>query len=341
MEGSNVIIKLNNLTKIYKVKKKEVVAIKNINLSIQEGDIYGVIGLSGAGKSTLIRCINYLEVPTSGEVYFKNINLASLKNKELRKIRQNIGMIFQNFNLLEQRTVLKNVLFPLEIAHTPKEEAIARAKKLLVMVGLSDKLNAYPSQLSGGQKQRVAIARALANQPSVLLCDEATSALDPNNTNSILSLLKEIHETLGLTIVIITHEMQVVEAICNKVAIIDESSIKEMGSVQDVFINPQTSIAKSLIFPKLDIINRQTGNTLLKLKFDGNVLEPVIANMILKTKVQVNFIEANIKSKNAKISGEMILQLPDDEIAIAKVKNYLTMEHITFQDEKCYKEMGL
>lgn len=340
MEESNEIIKLKNLTKIYKVKKKEVVAIQDINLSIQEGDIYGVIGLSGAGKSTLIRCINYLETPTSGEVYFKNINLGTLKNKELRKIRQDIGMIFQSFNLLEQRTVLKNVLFPLEIAHTPKKEAVSRAEKLLDMVGLSDKLNAYPSQLSGGQKQRVAIARALANQPSVLLCDEATSALDPNTTNSILTLLKEIHETLGITIVIITHEMRVVEAICNKVAIIDESSIKETGSVQDVFINPQTPIAKSLIFPKLDIINRKAGNTLLKLEFDGNVLEPVIANMILKTKVQVNIIEANIKSKHTKIFGEMILQLPDDEAAIAKVKNYLTMEHITFQEEQYQREVG-
>ena len=195
------IIKIENLKKTYKSKKSSITAIENINLTINSGDIYGIIGLSGAGKSTLIRCINFLEKPTEGTVYFEGIDLSSLKNKELLKVRQSIGMIFQNFNLLEQRTVLENILFPLEVAKVEKQEALKKANKLLVEVGLQDKANAYPSQLSGGQKQRVAIARALANNPSVLLCDEATSALDPNTTNQILALLKKINEKYGITIV--------------------------------------------------------------------------------------------------------------------------------------------
>ena len=195
------IIKIENLKKTYKSKKEYLTAIKNINLSIEEKDIYGIIGLSGAGKSTLIRCINFLEKPTEGKVYFKGIDLSSLKNKDLLKVRQNIGMIFQNFNLLEQRTVLENVLYPLEIAKVNKEEAKEKALSLLEEVGLKEKANNYPSQLSGGQKQRVAIARALATNPSLLLCDEATSALDPNTTNQILALLKEINEKYGITII--------------------------------------------------------------------------------------------------------------------------------------------
>ena len=222
---SNPIIKIENLKKTYKSKNSCVNAIENINLSINSGDIYGIIGLSGAGKSTLIRCINFLEKPTEGKVYFKGIDLSSLSNKELLKVRQNIGMIFQNFNLLEQRTVLENVLFPLQVAKVDKEVALKKAKELLIEVGLEDKFNSYPSQLSGGQKQRVAIARALANNPSVLLCDEATSALDPNTTNQILALLKSINEKYNITIVVITHEMRVIETICNKEAIIDHSNI--------------------------------------------------------------------------------------------------------------------
>ncbi|MDE5715098.1 MAG: ATP-binding cassette domain-containing protein, partial [Anaeroplasmataceae bacterium] len=326
--------------KIYKVKKKEIVAIQDINLIVNRKDIYGIIGLSGAGKSTLIRCINYLEKPTIGNVYYKGTSLSELKNKELRKIRQKIGMIFQNFNLLEQRTVLSNVLFPLEVAHVKKEHAIRRAKELLEIVGLSDKLNAYPSQLSGGQKQRVAIARALANNPDILLCDEATSALDPNTTESILNLLKEINEVYGITIILITHEMKVVEQICHKVAIIDESVIKETGNVADIFTNPKTPIAKSLIFPYLNKVKSSFGNVVLKLHFDGNVLEPVIANLILKTKVLVNIVEANIKSKEDQIFGEMILQLPNHSLDIVKVKQYLIQENISFlEDELNCKEV--
>lgn len=330
---SKEIIKIENLKKTFKLKKETITAIQNINLSINEGDIYGIIGLSGAGKSTLIRCINFLERPTSGNVYFKGIDLASLKNKDLLKIRQNIGMIFQGFNLLEQRTVLENVLFPLEINKTDKNEAILKAKELLSEVGLIEKINAYPSQLSGGQKQRVAIARALANNPSVLLCDEATSALDPNTTNQILSLLKNINEKYGITIVVITHEMRVIETICNKVAIIDNSEIVEEGEVKDIFINPKTKIAKDLILPSIDIVEKSNEFIQLRLVFDGNVMDPVISTMILQTKVMVNIINANVRTVDGKTYGEMMLQIPDDEASIAKVKNFLTSNQVTFQQE--------
>ena len=330
---SKEIIKIENLKKPFKLKKETITAIQNINLSINEGDIYGIIGLSGAGKSTLIRCINFLERPTSGNVYFKGIDLASLKNKDLLKIRQNIGMIFQGFNLLEQRTVLENVLFPLEINKTDKNEAILKAKELLSEVGLIEKINAYPSQLSGGQKQRVAIARALANNPSVLLCDEATSALDPNTTNQILSLLKNINEKYGITIVVITHEMRVIETICNKVAIIDNSEIVEEGEVKDIFINPKTKIAKDLILPSIDIVEKSNEFIQLRLVFDGNVMDPVISTMILQTKVMVNIINAHVRTVDGKTYGEMMLQIPDDEASIAKVKNFLTSNQVTFQQE--------
>lgn len=330
---SNQIIKIENLKKTFKLKKDIITAIQNINLSINEGDIYGIIGLSGAGKSTLIRCINFLEKPTSGKVYFKDIDLSSLKSKELLKVRQNIGMIFQSFNLLEQRTVLENVLFPLEITKVNKQDAIKKATDLLNEVGLSDKLNAYPSQLSGGQKQRVAIARALANNPSVLLCDEATSALDPNTTNQILALLKDINEKYGITIVVITHEMRVIETICNKVAIIDNSEIVEEGEVKDIFINPKTQIAKDLILPSLDTFDKSNGHVRLRLVFDGNVMDPVISTMILQTKVLANIIKANVRTVDGKTYGEMMLQIPNDEASIAKVKNFLSSNEVTFQQE--------
>lgn len=330
---SNTIIKIENLKKTYKLKKETITAISDINLNIHEGDIYGIIGLSGAGKSTLIRCINFLEKPTDGKVYYKGIDLATLKNKDLLKIRQNIGMIFQNFNLLEQRTVLDNILFPLQVAKVEKEKALAKAKKLLDEVGLSEKAQAYPSQLSGGQKQRVAIARALANDPSVLLCDEATSALDPNTTNQILTLLKKINEKYGITIVVITHEMRVIETICNKVAIIDHSNIVEEGEVKKIFISPKTEIAKNLILPSLDTIEKSTGSIQLRLVFDGNHYDPVISTMILQTKVLVNIIKANVKTVDSKTYGEMILQIPNDDTSIAKVENFLTSNNVNYQKE--------
>ena len=243
------IIKITGLKKTFTSRSGEVDALDDINLTVNKGDIFGIIGLSGAGKSTLVRCMNLLERPTSGSVVFGGKELSSMKRDELLETRRSIGMIFQGFNLLSQRTALKNVCFPLEIAHTDRAAAEKRARELLSLVGLSDRADNYPSQLSGGQKQRVAIARALATEPKVLLCDEATSALDPNTTEQILALLKEINKKLGVTIVVITHEMRVIERICNRVAVIDAGKIVEQGDVSDIFTNPRCDITRELVLP--------------------------------------------------------------------------------------------
>ena len=269
------IIKIKNLKKVFKSDKVENVALQDINLEIEKGEIFGIIGLSGAGKSTLVRMINYLEKPTEGNVFFEDKNIGELNDIELRKMRKEIGMIFQNFNLLEQKNVLKNVLFPLEISGVERDKAIDRARELLKLVDLSNKENEFPSKLSGGQKQRVAIARALATNPKVLLCDEATSALDPKTTMQILDLLKKINKELNVTIVIITHQMNVIETTCDRVAIIDNSRIVEEGSVKEVFKAPKSEIGKKLIFGASDakgegFVNT-TGNKCLRLAFDGNV----------------------------------------------------------------------
>ena len=243
-------IRFENVKKVFSLKDKEVHAIRDMSFTIENGDIFGVIGLSGAGKSTLVRCMNLLEKPTSGKVFLNELELTAITPKELRKARKKIGMIFQEFNLLEQRTALKNVCYPLEIIGMSKVEAEKKAITLLKLVGLEDRMGNYPAQLSGGQKQRVAIARALATDPEVLLCDEATSALDPNTTQATLELLQKINEELGVTIVIITHEMKIVEKICHRVAIIDDGKVAEIGDVQEVFLHPQSKIAKELILPK-------------------------------------------------------------------------------------------
>ena len=243
-------IEIEHLNKTYPSPGGDIHALRDVNLRIEDGEIFGIIGLSGAGKSTLVRCINLLERPTSGTVRIDGRDMTQLSRRDLLKARQDIGMIFQSFNLLKQRTVLRNICFPLEIAGVKRDEAQARAAELLELVGLSDRAKNYPSQLSGGQKQRVAIARALATRPKYLLCDEATSALDPNTTQSILHLLKEINQTLGVTIVVITHEMRVIEQICQRVAVIDQSCIAEIGNVSDVFTHPKSDIAKALILPK-------------------------------------------------------------------------------------------
>ena len=240
MENKTPIIRMDGLGKAFTGSQGTVRALEDISLEIMPGEIFGIIGLSGAGKSTLVRCMNYLEVPTEGEVYYDGKPLSEMQDAELRKVRQSMGMIFQQFNLLAQRTVLGNICFPMEIAGTPREEAKARARELLKLVGLEDRENAYPAQLSGGQKQRVAIARAIATNPKVLLCDEATSALDPNTTKAILQLLKEINQSMGITVVIITHEMAVIEAVCDRVAIIDKSHIAEFGEVSRVFAEPKS-----------------------------------------------------------------------------------------------------
>ena len=240
-------IEIEHLSKTYSTSHGAIDALEDVTLSVADGEIFGVIGLSGAGKSTLVRCINLLERPTSGVVRIDGVDLMALGRKQLLEQRRSIGMIFQSFNLLEQRTVVKNVRFPLEIAHWDRAEANDRSLELLELVGLADRADAYPSQLSGGQKQRVAIARALATKPKYLLCDEATSALDPTTTQSILALLKEINQTLGVTIVVITHEMRVVQQICDRVAVIDQSRIAEIGAVRELFAHPKSDIVRALL----------------------------------------------------------------------------------------------
>lgn len=253
------IIRVENISKTFQANNGQVEAVKNISFSIEKGDIFGIIGLSGAGKSTLVRCLNLLEKPNEGNIYVDGKNLMELSSKELRKERQDIGMIFQHFNLLMQRNVVDNICFPLEIAGVKRKEAKKRALEFLETVGLSEKAKAYPAQLSGGQKQRVAIARVLANNPKILLCDEATSALDPQTTNSILKLLKEINQKYGITIVVITHEMAVIRAICSKVAVLDHGNLVEEGSVEEIFRAPKTEEAKKLILNEVTHIKEELG----------------------------------------------------------------------------------
>ncbi len=330
--SENYIIRLENLSKTYTTKAGSVQALQDINLDIRQGEIFGVIGLSGAGKSTLVRCINFLERPTGGTVWVDGQDMSTLNTAELNKIRQSVAMIFQQFNLLMQRTALENICFPLEIAKTPKAQAKKRALELLEMVGLSDKANAYPAQLSGGQKQRVAIARALSTNPKVLLCDEATSALDPASTRSVLSLLKDINEKLGITIVIITHEMSVIEKICQRVAIIDQSRIAECGNVREIFAHPKSNIAKTLVFPNQGSTRAMVGNICCRIVFDGqSSYEPVIANMILTFKQPVNIIFADSKNIDGKAFGQIVLQLPEDEATAAKMQQYLQMQGLTVE----------
>ena len=244
------VIRLEHIEKVFTDGKEDFEALRDVSLEVNEGDIFGIIGLSGAGKSTLVRCLNLLERPTAGKVYVNDQDMMALSDAEIRRCRQKIGMVFQHFNLLMQRTVLGNVCFPLEIVGMSKKDAKKRAMEVLKLVGIEDKANAYPSQLSGGQKQRVAIARVLANDPEIILCDEATSALDPMTTESILALLQKINQTQHITIVVITHEMKVVQQICNRVAVLDEGRIQETGSVEEVFAHPQTKAAKRLVLAR-------------------------------------------------------------------------------------------
>lgn len=326
------IIEIKNLKKIFKSKNNEITALDNINLQIFEGEIFGIIGLSGAGKSTLVRCMNLLEKPTKGNVIFDNNDLSTLKHKELLKIRQSIGMIFQQFNLLMQRNALDNICFPLEISGISKKEARIKAIELLKIVGLEDKANSYPSQLSGGQKQRIAIARAIATNPKVLLCDEATSALDPNTTNSILSLLKQINKQLKITIVIITHEMSIIEQICERVAIIDKSTIAEIGKVSQIFSNPKSEIAKQLIFSNSIYKPFETKN-FYRIVFDGiSSFEPVITNISLKYKTNINILYADTKNVEGKAIGQMIIQLPEDKALQKRILSYLDIQKIKYEE---------
>ena len=316
-------IKISNLTKKY---NNDVVALNGVTLSVDKGDIYGIIGLSGAGKSTLVRCINLLEQPTSGTIEIDGVDLTKLSKKDLRVKRKEISMIFQNFNLLQQKNVLQNVLFPLQISNNDKQYSLEKAKDLLKMVDLSDKLDSYPSQLSGGQKQRVAIARALACDPKVLLCDEPTSALDPQTTASILQLLKTINQKLNITIIMITHQMSVVEKICNKVAILSEGKVAESGQVNEVFSNPKSLAAKKLVFPEGfdDILSISSSKKMLRIVFDGQQVteKPIIALMSQQTGVLASISYASTKSIGGKLYGSMILTV-DDTSQLTKVLDYL------------------
>ena len=311
------IIEIRNLTKKFEAGGHVITALNDVNLSINKGEIYGIIGMSGAGKSTLVRTINYLEIPNEGRVLIDDVDLSKLTEKELRIKRRDIGMIFQGFNLLEQRNVIDNVCFPLEIAGMSRKKARAKARELLETVNLADKEKVYPSQLSGGQKQRVAIARALATNPGILLCDEATSALDPQTTESILSLLKEINEKLDITIVVITHQMSVITDICTRVAIIENGRLVEEGPVEEVFDSPKTDIARELIANKQNTyspVESLKSNKVIRIVFSENSsFEPVVANLILKFNTPVNIMGADTRNVGGKAKGEMLLGLPDDE----------------------------
>ncbi|MBQ6018397.1 MAG: ATP-binding cassette domain-containing protein [Clostridiales bacterium] len=308
------VFELTNVYKTYKNDGKEFEALKNVSLEVREGEIFGIIGMSGAGKSTLVRTLNRLEEVTSGSVTFYDKDLAALSAKELREVRQKISMIFQGFNLVNQRTVLSNVEQPLKIAGVPRKERREKALQMLKIVGLSEKKDVFPARLSGGQKQRVAIARALTADPKVLLCDEATSALDPKITGEILDLLKEINEERKLTIVIITHEMSVVEKICDRVAIIDDGLLAEVGDVKDVFSNPKSKAAKKLVFPSNPFDPSEQGRRVVRLVFDGTQSsEPFIANLVEQTGLKVNILSANTKSVGGIGFGQMIVELPPSE----------------------------
>ncbi|HHY61131.1 MAG TPA: methionine ABC transporter ATP-binding protein [Clostridia bacterium] len=325
-------IKITNLRKVYHTGGGQVVALDGVSLHVKKGEIFGIIGLSGAGKSTLVRCINMLERPTSGTVEIDGVDMGSLSPRELRVARREIGMIFQHFNLLWSRTVYGNVAFPLEIAGYPEKKIRERVMELLDLVGLTDKVDAYPSQLSGGQKQRVGIARALANNPKVLLCDEATSALDPQTTQSILQLLKDINEKFNLTIVIITHEMNVIKEICDTVAVIENARIVETGPVVEVFTRPKTATARRFIntvinidVPKV-VLKQNNGGQLVRITFLGEIAsQPVLSNLVSEFNLRTNILYGNIDHIKDQIVGTLTVQLlghPEDiQKGIAYLRN--------------------
>ena len=325
-------IELKHISKIFPTADGEFQALTDVSLTIPTGDIFGIVGMSGAGKSTLVRCINLLERPTTGQVLIdglldesgKAVDLCTLSPAQLRKARRGISMIFQQFNLLMQRTCLDNICFPMEIAGVSKAKARERARELLDTVGLPDKADAYPSQLSGGQKQRIAIARALASDPKILLCDEATSALDPTTTRSILRLIQDINRRLGITVVVITHEMAVVEEICTHVAILEHGHMVETGSVAEVFSNPKTEAGRRLVYPEGIQIDQLPPAGVVRIAFNGgSSYEPLIASLAIDCGVKVNILGADTRNVNGQAFGTMLLGLPEDKNEAAKAMNYL------------------
>ena len=321
-------IEIKNLSKTFTLADGHVDALKDITLTVEDGDIFGIIGMSGAGKSTLVRCINLLERPTSGTVSINGQDLGTLSEKELRRVRRDVTMIFQHFNLLMQKNCLKNVCFPMELSGVKNAEAEKRALELLEIVGLRDKALAYPSQLSGGQQQRVAIARALATDPKVLLCDEATSALDPSTTHSILELLREINRELGITIIIITHQMNVVESICRHVAILENGTIVETGEVGEVFSSPKSAAAQSLVFPEgnSSILCTAPGARLIRVVFNGADATgtPLIARMATEIGVEANIAYASTRGIDGRTYGSMLLSVTDENDNVRRAIDFLT-----------------
>lgn len=332
-------IEIKNLSKVYKTAVGEIEALKDVNLSIEDGDIFGVIGMSGAGKSTLVRCINMLERPTDGQVVIDGVNIGELSEKDLRKKRRDITMIFQGFNLLMQRTNIKNVCFPLELEGMPKAEAKAKALELLDLVGLKDKAGAYPSQLSGGQQQRVAIARALATNPKVLLCDEATSALDPSTTTQILDLISDINKKLGITVIIITHSMNVVESACKHVAIIDDGRVVEQGLVSEIFSKPKTAAAKRLVFPEGEdtgAIATKPGERIIRLVFNGEQATgtPMIAQLATEKKINANILNASTRMIGDRLVGSMLLGIDGDSVTVGTALDFFQERGVAAEEVK-------
>ena len=333
------IIELKNLSKTFGAGDNQVSALKDVSISVEKGEIFGIIGLSGAGKSTLVRCINLLERPDEGKILFHGNDLMAMTEKELRAQRRKISMIFQSFNLLDQRTALENICFPLELVGTPKKEARKRAAALLETVGLPDKAGAYPVQLAGGQKQRVAIARALASNPELLLCDEATSALDPKTTRETLRLLRQINQELGVTVIIITHDMKVIEEICGRVAILNHGQVAEIGAVEEVFSNPKTEASRRLVYPDGLPFEMLPGSSrIIRVAFNGGTAyQPLIASLAIDCGVKVNILGADTRSIDGKAFGTMLLGLPESEAEAAKALAYITSQkNITVEEVRDY-----
>ena len=331
-------IELKDLCKTFPSEDGLFTALDHVDITINDGDIYGIIGMSGAGKSTLVRCINLLERPSQGQVLIDGDDMTALPPKALREKRRSISMIFQQFNLLMQRTCLKNICFPMEIAGVPAAQAKKRALELLDIVGLPDKADAYPAQLSGGQKQRIAIARALASAPKVLLCDEATSALDPTTTRSILRLIQDINKRLGITVVIITHEMAVVEEICSHVAILDHGRVMETGSVEEVFSNPRTEAGRKLVYPDGVILDPLKTNRVVRIAFNGgSSYEPLIASLAIDCGVKVNILGADTKNIKGQAFGTMLIGLPENDAEAAKAITYIKSQpNVTMEEVPNY-----
>ncbi len=339
-------IELRNLSKHFVTADGPVEALNNVNLTINNGDIYGIIGMSGAGKSTLVRCINMLERPTEGAVLLDGRDLSSMNKKDLRDVRRRVTMIFQGFNLLMQRTCVQNIMLPLKLAGVNKNEAKARALELLEVVGLPDKANSYPAQLSGGQQQRIAIARALATNPDVLLCDEATSALDPKTTHAILGLIRDINAKMGITVIVITHQMSVVQEICNRVAILEHGTVVEEGEVAQVFANPKADATKNLVYPEMADNAAAIGDAKgqrVRIIFNGAIAanKPLIASMAMDVGIAASIMGASTRAVGERAYGYILLEIPGGPDELAKAVNYLRQTpDVTVQVEVSYDGKG-